>query len=131
MAPQLGRRARLLMAVAAALLILGLAAISLWRWTPLNRGSIGAITEQKNLVVLPFQAIAAEGQDQAYCAGLTETVTTKLAGLPSLEVPPTSEVRQRKVESIERARTELGANLVLEASWQHAGDGVRIKPQSD
>jgi tetratricopeptide (TPR) repeat protein/TolB-like protein len=78
------------------------------------------------LVVLPFQAIAAEAQDQAYCAGLTETVTAKLAGLPSLEVPPTSEVRQRKVDSIERARTELGANLVLEASWQHAGDDVRI-----
>ena len=77
-------------------------------------------------MVLPFQAIAAEGQDQAYCARLTETVTTKVAALPSLEVLPTSEVRQRKVESIERARTELGANLVLEASWQHAGDNVRI-----
>ena len=77
-------------------------------------------------MVLPFQAIAAVGQDQAYCAGLTETVTTKLAGLPLLEVPPTSEVRQRKVDNIERARTELGANLVLQASWQHAGDNVRI-----
>ena len=30
------------------------------------------------------------------------------------------------MDSIERARTELGANLVLEASWQHAGDNVRI-----
>jgi non-specific serine/threonine protein kinase len=116
---RLKRRTKLGIAAAAALLTLGLAAISLWRWNPLR-------AEQKNLVVLPFQAIAAEGQDQAYCAGLTETVTTKLAGLPSLEVPPTSEVRQRKVESIERARTELGANLVLQASWQHAGDNVRI-----
>src|SRR6516225_1983624 len=119
-------RAKLGIAAVAALLILGLAAISLWRWIPLRRGSPGGITEQKNLVVLPFQAIAAEGQDQAYCAGLTETVTTKLAGLPSLQVPPTSEVRERKVDTIQRARTELGANLVLEASWQHAGDDVRI-----
>jgi len=85
--------------------ILGLAAIPLWRWNPLRRGSTGRTAEQKNLVVLPFQAIAAEGQDQAYCAGLTETVTTKLAGLPSLEVPPTSEVRERKVDTIQRART--------------------------
>jgi len=77
-------------------------------------------------VVLHFRAISADVQDRAYCAGLTETVTTKLAGLPSLEVPPASEVHQRKVDSIERARTELGANLVLEASWQHAGDDVRI-----
>jgi TolB-like protein len=77
-------------------------------------------------VVLPFQAIAAEARDQAYCAGLTETVTTKLAGLPSLAVPPTSELRDRKVDSIERARTELGADLVLQSSWQHVGDDVRI-----
>ena len=125
-APGLTRRTKLLVAAAGALLILGLAAIPLWRWIPLRRGSVGRIAEQKNLVVLPFQAIATEGQDQAYCAGLTETVTTKLAALPSLEVPQTSEVRQRKVDSIERARTELGANLVLEASWQHAGDDVRI-----
>jgi non-specific serine/threonine protein kinase len=122
----LARRARLLIAVAVALSVLGLVAVALWHWTPLRRGSISGLSEQKNLVVLPFRAIAAEAQDQAYCAGLTETVTTKLAGLPSLEVPPTSEVRERKVDSIERARTELGASLVLEASWQHAGDDVRI-----
>ena len=123
---RLGPRTKLVTPAVAALLILGLAGIPLWRWVRSRPGSTGWLSEQKNLVVLPFQAIAAEGQDQAYCAGLTETVTTKLAGLPSLEVPPTSEVRQRNVESIERARTELGANLVLEASWQHAGDNVRI-----
>ena len=118
------RRTRML--ITTALLILGLAAIALWRWTLVHLGSVSGLPEQKNLVVLPFRTIAAEAQDQAYCAGLTETVTTKLAGLPSLEVPPTSEVRERKVDSIERARTELGANLVLQASWQHAGDDVRI-----
>jgi serine/threonine-protein kinase len=125
-ARRLTRRTSGLIALAAVLLMLGLAAVALWHWTPLRRGPISGVFEQKNLVVLPFRAIAAEAQDQAYCAGLTETVTTKLAGLPSLEVPPTGEVRERKVDSIERARTELGANLVLEASWQHAGDDVRI-----
>ncbi len=123
---RLRRRAAGLIALAAVLLILGLGAVALWRWTPLRRASIGGLSIQKNLVVLPFRAIGAEAQDQAYCAGLTETVTTKLAGLPSLEVPSTSEVREHKVDSIERARTDLGANLVLEASWQHAGDDVRI-----
>ena len=125
-AGRLSQHVKVVIAAVAALLILGLAAIPLWRWTRLHRGSRGEIAGQKNLVVLPFQAIATEAQDQAYCAGLTETVTTKLAGLPSLEVPPTSEVRERKVDSIQRARTELGANLVLQASWQHAGDDVRI-----
>jgi tetratricopeptide (TPR) repeat protein len=123
---RLTRRAAGLIVLGAVLLILGLAAAALWHWTPLRQVSIGGLSEQKNLVVLPFRAIAAEAQDQAYCAGLTETVTTKLAGLPSLEVPSTSEVREHKVDSIERARTDLGANLVLQASWQHAGDDVRI-----
>jgi len=124
---RLRRGAKLSIAMAAIVLILGLAAIPLWLWTPFHRSTAGSgLPDQKNLVVLPFRAISAEAQDEAYCAGLTETITTKLAGLPSLEVPPTSEVRQRKVDSIERARTELGANLVLQASWQHAGGNVRI-----
>jgi serine/threonine protein kinase len=106
-------RAKLVIVTVAALLILVAAAVALWRWIPLRRGSTGGLSEPKNLVVLPFQAIAPEEQDEAYCAGLTETVTTKLAGLPSLEIPPTSEVREHKVDSIQRARTELGANLVL------------------
>jgi tetratricopeptide (TPR) repeat protein len=120
------RRTKPPIVVASALLILGLAAIATWRWTRFRPGPTSWLSEHKNLVVLPFQAIAAEGQDPAYCAGLTETVTTKLAALPSLEVPPASEVRERKVDTIQRARTELGANLVLQASWQHAGDNVRI-----
>jgi non-specific serine/threonine protein kinase len=110
----------------AALAILAFATPLLWRETFLGRGTIGLLAERRNLVVLPLRALSGDVKDQAYCAGLTETITTKLAGLPSLEVPPASEVRERKVDSLERARTELGANLVLDASWQHAGDDVRI-----
>ena len=126
LAPRVMRQRKILIPGAVASVILLLTAISLWRWIPLHRAASLALPEQKNLVVLPLQAISAEGQDQAYCAGLTETITTKLAALPSLEVPPTSEVRHRKVDSIESARTELGANLVVFATWQHAGDSVRI-----
>ena len=92
------------------------------------RRSLGldALPEQKNLVVLPFQAVGGGAEDQVYCDGLTETVTSKLARVASLRVPPASEARARKVASVEQARTELGANLVLTASWQRAGDTVRI-----
>src|SRR5262249_12677224 len=125
-APQMKQPTKLLTAAAATIVILALAAIPLWRWMPFHIATDRALPEQKNLVVLTFQPVSADSQDQAYCTGLTETVTTKLAALPSLEVPPSSEVRQRKVDNIERARTELGANLVVEATWQHAGDNVRI-----
>ena len=117
---RLGPRAKLGIAAVAALLILGLAAIPLWRWARFRPGSTNWLAEQKNLVVLPFQAIAAEGQDQAYCAGLTETVTTKLAGLRSLEVPPASEVRGRKVEG-GYPRFEIEANPEF--------DGLRNDPR--
>jgi serine/threonine protein kinase/tetratricopeptide (TPR) repeat protein len=126
LAPRGMRQRKVLIGGAVALGILGLTATSPWRWMPLHRSASQTLPEQKNLVVLPLQAISSEGQDQAYCAGLTETITTKLAALPSLEVPPTSEVRQHKVDNIESARTELGANLVVSATWQHAGDSVRI-----
>jgi hypothetical protein len=124
--PQRLRRVTVLSGGAAALAMLALVAVLLWRWTRLGHETIGSLSERKNVVVLPFRALSTDAQDQAYCAGLTETITAKLAGLPSLDVPPASEVRERKVDSFERARTELGANLVLEASWQHAGDDVRV-----
>jgi hypothetical protein len=38
-------------------------------WMPLHRAIRTAIPEQKNLVVLPLQAISAEAQDQGYCLG--------------------------------------------------------------
>jgi len=54
---RLGPRAKLVIAAVAAFLILGLAAIPLWRWIPLRRGSTTGITEQKNLVVLPSRPL--------------------------------------------------------------------------
>ena len=83
------------------------------------------IPEQKNLVVLPFTAVGG-GSDQIYCDGMTETVTTKLAGVRALQVIPVSQVIERKADNPEKARRELGANLVLRATWQRAGPRVRI-----
>jgi tetratricopeptide (TPR) repeat protein len=93
----------------------------LGRW-----GGLGTVSSQKNLVVLPFEPIDGAENSRVYCDGFTETVTAKLASVDSLNVPPASEVRTRGVKSVGQARTELGANLVLAASWQRFGDTVRI-----
>jgi tetratricopeptide (TPR) repeat protein len=61
-----------------------------------------------------------------YCDGFTETVTAKLARDPSLQVPSALETRAKNVTSIEKARTQFGANLVLVASWQHVEHSARI-----
>ena len=84
------------------------------------------IPAQKNLVVLPFSAVDGQADEQIYCDGLTETVTAKLAQLEPLQVPLASEVRNQHVTSIQQARSQFGANLVLAASWQKVQDAARI-----
>lgn len=84
------------------------------------------IPQQKNLVVLPFSTIDGRAGDQIYCDGLTETVTAKMAGVPSLMVASALDVRDRHVTSIQQARKEFGANLVLAATWQRAENSARI-----
>jgi serine/threonine protein kinase/tetratricopeptide (TPR) repeat protein len=84
------------------------------------------IPSQKNLVVLPFTAVGGAPAEQVYCDGFTETVTTKLASDPSLQVPSALEIRAKNVTSIEKARTQFGANLVLVASWQRLEHSARI-----
>jgi eukaryotic-like serine/threonine-protein kinase len=84
------------------------------------------IPQQKNLVVLPITSIDGLPGEQIYCDGLTETVTAKMARVPSLQVPSAVEVRGRKVTDVQSARNQLGANLVLAASWQQIQNSVRI-----
>ena len=84
------------------------------------------IPDQKNLVVLPFTAVDGQPGEQIYCDGLTETVTAKMARVPSLQVPSALEVRGKNVTSLQTARNQLGANLVLAASWQQIQSSVRI-----
>jgi len=90
-------------------------------------GISGALLpNQKNLVVLPFAAVGGQPGEQIYCDGFTETVTAKLAQLNSLQVAPALEVRTKHVTSIQEARTQFGANLVLVASWQRLQNSARI-----
>jgi tetratricopeptide (TPR) repeat protein/predicted Ser/Thr protein kinase len=84
------------------------------------------LPQQKNLVVLPFKAVDDQQTEITYCDGFTETVTAKLGGLSSLQVPSALEVRSKKVSDIRTARTLLGANLVLAASWQQLQNVARI-----
>jgi eukaryotic-like serine/threonine-protein kinase len=84
------------------------------------------VPSQKNLVVLPFTAVGGGSAEQVYCDGFTETVTAKLARDPSLQVPSALEIRAKNVTSIDKARTQFGANLVLVASWQRAEHSARI-----
>jgi len=87
---RLGRRARwALISAFAVAVVLAVAAVPLLRQSLLRWLGLSPMPVQKNLVVLPFQAIGG-AENQVYCDGLTETVTSKLARIPSLLVPPVS-----------------------------------------
>jgi eukaryotic-like serine/threonine-protein kinase len=84
------------------------------------------LPDQKDLVVLPFRAIGGGQDEQNRCDGFTETVTSKLVQASSLQVVPAIEVLKKHIADVDQARTQLGANLVLSASWEHRDKLARI-----
>lgn len=87
------------------------------------------IAMEKSLVVLPFRSIGGGPEDQVYCDGMTETLTTKLSQLTAtheLAVAPASEVRAQQVTNAEAARKNLGGTLVLAGTLFRSGQKVRI-----
>jgi tetratricopeptide (TPR) repeat protein len=118
---------RNMLAATAGLLLLIAVAFFLLRYAHRTSATVRPdLPRQKNIVVLPFASIGGGLDEQVYCDGFTETVTAKLAQEPSLQVAPAHEIRSGNVTSIERARTEFGANLVLAATWQRVGHAARI-----
>ncbi|MFQ5694650.1 MAG: protein kinase [Terriglobia bacterium] len=87
------------------------------------------LPDKMNLVVLPFEPIGAGSEEQEYARGLTQTLTAKLTTLTdthNLQVTPASDIHQRGVTSVEQARQEFGANLVVQGSLHRAQGTVRI-----
>jgi serine/threonine protein kinase/tetratricopeptide (TPR) repeat protein/TolB-like protein len=122
------KRRNILVAVCATALFLAISAGAFYKFDRQDWQRIfgPGIPQQKNLVVLPITPVEGLADEQIYCAGLTETVTAKMARLPSVQVPSALEVRAKKVTDIQTARNQLGANLVLVASWQQVHNSVRI-----
>jgi tetratricopeptide (TPR) repeat protein/TolB-like protein/predicted Ser/Thr protein kinase len=87
------------------------------------------IPQRKNLVVLPFQAIGGNPQNQMFCDGLTATLTAQLTRLTvthTLQVAPASEVWARKVTTVDAAQHDLGGNLVLAGTLYWSGETLRV-----
>jgi len=94
-----------------------------------RRLGFAVVPEQKLLVVLPFSALGGGEEAAAFGKGLIETLNvglTKLTERHSLQVVPASDVRARGVTTIDQARREFGANLVIEGSLQIAAETDRV-----
>jgi serine/threonine-protein kinase len=91
------------------------------------RGSV-SVPERVQLAVLPASG-ASGAEDSAFNDGLVETLTSRLTALTEkhpLAVIPASEVRARKVTTVDAARAEFGVNLGLVVNVQHAEGQERV-----
>lgn len=82
----------------------------------------------RSLVILPCRA-GDDATTQAYCDGLTDTLSARLTPLAvsrGLQMTSTLEVRQRGVRDAARARREFGATLILEGGILRAADTLRV-----
>jgi serine/threonine-protein kinase len=125
------RNTALWVAVAVALVILALGSALLWR----NKGGVEnsrtppiSVPERVQLAVLP--PVSATGSEEsAFNDGLVETLTSRLTVLTQkhpLAVIPASEIRARKVTTLDAARAEFGVNLGLVITVQHAAEKERV-----
>jgi tetratricopeptide (TPR) repeat protein/TolB-like protein len=89
-----------------------------------------AAPKTRLLAVLPFQVIPEDAQRSAYSEGLRDAITTSLAQdapLAHIEVLAASEVRAHGLQTPEEAHKELGADLVIDGSYEQHGNQVRIR----
>ena len=113
----------------AAVLIVGVAIGMAWR-SGRHTGSARAagIPERVQIAVL-LASGGADAAESAFNDGLVETLTSRLTQLTEkhpLAVIPASEVRARKVTSVDAARAVFGVNLGLVLNVQHAAGQDRV-----
>jgi adenylate cyclase len=84
-----------------------------------------------SIVVLPFDDLSPDPEHDFFAEGLTEALTTKLAGLRQIFVISRSSayVYQDRSVPVSRIGRELGVRYVLEGSVQRAEGRVRITAQ--
>jgi eukaryotic-like serine/threonine-protein kinase len=117
--------------VAAFLLLVGVGIGLLWRKSSATKAPAKAaisVPERVQLAVLPPSG-GTGSEDSAFNDGLVETLTSRLTALTEkhpLAVIPASEVRARKVATVDAARAEFGVNLGLVINVQHAAGQERV-----
>ncbi len=109
--------------------------IRVWRWTDGARTAAvagpSALPDRPGIVVLPFDNMSGDGEQEYFSDGITEDITTELSRFAELDVIACNTAftyKGREVNLVEVAR-ELGVHFVLEGSVRKAGQRVRITAQ--
>jgi TolB-like protein len=117
-------------------LVVAVAAIALWM-----RGQTAASDETRGaaagdsqaltrIAVLPFQNLGS-ADDQYFAAGMTEEITSRLAGISRLGVPSSTTLNEydRRGKSVRQMGTDLGVDYLVEGGvrWARGPDGSRVR----
>ena len=126
------------LAVAASLILLVAAvAVALWvrgRTATSDETRANAPTGDSpsltRIAVLPFQNLGA-ADDQYFAAGMTEEITSRLAGISRLGVPSSTTLNayDRSGKSVRQMGADLGVDYLVEGGvrWARGPDGSRVR----
>lgn len=85
---------------------------------------------EKQLVVLPFTNVGNDPENQSFCDGLVEILSSKLSQLEQFQqkflVVPSTDVLREGIVSVREARQTFGATLAITGSVQRAENRVRL-----
>jgi adenylate cyclase len=139
----LGRRKPLWTALSVFLVMTLLVGAGLWASWPRPLGLLidlagvsgppvnPALPESPSVVVLPFDNMSGDPEQEYFSDGITDQITADLARNPLLFVISRNSafVYKEKAAKVEDIGRELGVRYVLEGSVRKAGDRVRITAQ--
>lgn len=88
-------------------------------------------THEKSIIVLPFQNMSPEKDQDYFCDGITEEIINILAHIDTLKViaRTTSFAFKGKYVDVRNIGKELGVETILEGSLRKSGDKLRITAQ--
>jgi adenylate cyclase len=115
--------------------------VRVWRWsaqqtetkprTPAASGPRLALPDKPSIVVLPFDNLSRDPEQEYFSDGITEDIITDLSKVSGLFVIARNSafVYKRKAVNVPDVCRELGVRFALEGSVRKAGNRVRITAQ--
>jgi serine/threonine protein kinase/tetratricopeptide (TPR) repeat protein len=122
---------RLTLVFTAALVVAGISAVALRipEKVPVWSESLYPVN-QKQLVVLPFTNVGNDPENQGFCDGIVEILSSKLSQLEqfqrALRVVPSTDVLREGIVSVREARQMFGATAAITGSVQRTENRVRL-----